>query len=166
MKYLFTIILMTTITTLAQTPNAKTEKKTFSRTTTVKANINSDLKTVWSILTNGSNYATWNSTIVSLEGDIKLNERIKLTSTLDSTRTFKLKVKVFEENSKLVWGDGLGERTFSITKTDEGVLFEMTETIGGFMFPLFANKIPSFDESFNNFAIDLKEEAERLYSKK
>ena len=36
----------------------------------------------------------------------------------------------------------------------------MHEKIGGFMFPLFANKIPSFDESFEAFIADLKNKAE------
>jgi hypothetical protein len=36
----------------------------------------------------------------------------------------------------------------------------MTEKIGGFMFPLFASKIPSFDQSFEKFTADLKAKAE------
>jgi hypothetical protein len=36
----------------------------------------------------------------------------------------------------------------------------MTEKIGGLMFPMYAKYIPSFDESFEQFAADLKKEAE------
>jgi hypothetical protein len=38
----------------------------------------------------------------------------------------------------------------------------MTERIGGPLFPLFAGMIPSFDESFETFAADLKREAETI----
>ena len=54
----------------------------------------------------------------------------------------------------------MGQRTYTLEQKEETVLFTMTEKIGGFMFPLFANKIPSFDESFEQFAKDLKRKAE------
>ena len=38
----------------------------------------------------------------------------------------------------------------------------MTEKIGGFMFPLYGKYIPPFDESFEQFASDLKREAETI----
>jgi hypothetical protein len=41
-------------------------------------------------------------------------------------------------------------------------IFTMTEKIGGVMFPLFANKIPPFDQSFEQFTADLKKEAEAI----
>ena len=43
------------------------------------------------------------------------------------------------------------------------VTFNMTERIGGLMFPMYAKYIPSFDESFNAFAADLKKEAELIH---
>ena len=36
----------------------------------------------------------------------------------------------------------------------------LTETIGGPLFPLFASQIPSFDTSFEQFTLDLKQAAE------
>ena len=155
---------MTTISlmTVAQDISASTEKKTFSRTTTVSTVINADITEIWSLLTTANNYPNWNSTVVSIEGNIAEGEKIKLVSTLDTSRTFKLKVKEATPYTKLTWGDGLGNRTYDLFQTEEGVLFVMTEKIGGFMFPLFAKKIPSFDDSFEQFAGDLKAEAERV----
>lgn len=72
---------------------ANTQKETFNRTTSVSTNIQAEAATIWRLLTDASNYASWNSTVVSIEGDIKLGARIKLVSTLDPSRTFKLKVK-------------------------------------------------------------------------
>ena len=153
-------IIMTALTSNAQTGKAKTTKRTFSRTTSIQTNINASPETVWAILTNADKYPEWNRTIFSIDGQIKKGEKIRLKSTLDPKRTFKLKVKEYVKNEKLVWGDAMGKRTYTITKNEEGVLFSMSEKIGGPMFPLFAGKIPSFDESFDNFAADLKKAAE------
>ena len=145
---------------MAQNGQATTEKKTFSRTTSVSTSIQADAATVWGLLTDASNMANWNSTIVSVEGNIAVGEKIQLVSTLDPKRTFKLKVKEIVPNQKLVWGDAMGKRTYTLSPTANGVLFSMSEKIGGPIFPLFANKIPSFDESFEQFAADLKKAAE------
>jgi hypothetical protein len=42
----------------------------------------------------------------------------------------------------------------------------MTEKIGGPIFPLFARMIPSFDQSFEQYAKDLKKEAEAIAKSK
>lgn len=114
------------------------------------------------MLTDGPNYPKWNSTVTSIAGNIEPGSTIKLKSTLEVKRTFKLKIKAFERNSKLVWGDPMGNRTYTLSeKPNGGATFTMVEKIGGPIFPLFASKIPSFDESFNAFARDLKRESER-----
>jgi len=69
-------------------------------------------------------------------------------------------VKEFEPNKKLVWGDGQGNRVYTITKNGSGmVIFSMSEKIGGLMFPMYAKMIPPFDQSFEQFAADLKKES-------
>lgn len=151
---------------MKQNSGATTIKKTFSRTTTVKTLIQSDTSTVWSLLTDSQNFPKWNSTIISLQGDIRKGEKIQLKSTLDASRTFKLKVKELIPNETMTWGDAMGTRVYNLSDTDNGVLFEMTEKIGGFMFPLFASKIPSFEASFEKFSQDLKKEAESIYNSK
>ena len=84
-------------------------------------------------------------------------------STLDAKRKFKLRVKEFTPNTRLVCGDRQGQRTYEIKEIGDGrVTFRMHERIGGFMFPLYAKAIPSFDASFDTFAADLKKEAERV----
>lgn len=139
---------------------AHTEKKIFSRTTSISQMIQADASVIWSILTKASDYPRWNSTIVSLEGEIVDGGKIQLVSTLDPKRTFKLKVKELIAEKRLVWGDAMGQRQFILENTNEGVLFTMSEKIGGPLFPLFARLIPSFDESFEQFANDLKRESE------
>ena len=91
-----------------------------------------------------------------------------MKSILDAKRTFKLKVKEFVPEKRLVWGDAMGTRVYTLTRGDgNSTHVSMTEKIGGLLFPLFAGAIPSFDESFERFAADLKREAETIqHSKK
>lgn len=162
MHYFLTILLiMTTTAAMGQNGKATTTKKTFSRETTVSIDIQADPTIVWALLTNAADYPRWNSTITSIEGTIELGQKIRLKSTLDEKRTFRLKVKEWEAEKRLVWGDGKGKREYLLIPQAGGVIrFTMTEKIGGFMFPLYAKYIPPFDESFEQFAADLKREAE------
>lgn len=156
-------------TTSPGTSNGKatTIKKTFSRETSIGIEINSNPSIIWALLTNASDYPRWNSTVISIEGDIIAGGKINLKSTLDPKRTFKLKVKEFQPENNLAWGDAMGNRVYTITKTSTGsALFSMTEKIGGPLFPLFARMIPSFDKSFEQFAADLKKEAEKIANSK
>lgn len=169
MKYLITILTITmiTTTTLAQDGKATTVKTTFHRETTVSIEILADPSIVWALLTTSSDYPRWNSTVTSIEGNIAPGEKIKLKSTLDAKRTFTLKVKEFEVEKKLVWGDGQGNRVYTINQNTNGTItFSMTEKIGGLMFPLYAKMIPPFDQSFEQFAKDLKKESESIMSVK
>lgn len=165
---LFTVLtIMKTTATFAQTGKASTVRTKFHRETAVSIEVNAEPAILWALLTKASDYPRWNSTIISLEGNIALGEKIKLKSKLDAGRTFKLKVIEFDPEKKLVWGDGQGKRIYSITKNGNGtVTFSMTEKIGGLMFPLYAKMIPSFDQSFDQFAHDLKQESEKITSLK
>lgn len=156
---------MASLASTAQNGKATTVKKTFSRTTSVSIDINADAEVVWKLLTNAKDFPRWNSTVVSIEGEIAEGEKIRLKSTLDTSRTFKLKVKEMVPTEKMIWGDALGKRTYTLQKSGNGVNFEMKEKIGGFMFPLFASKIPPFDAAFEQFAADLKKEAEKMAGK-
>ncbi len=145
---------------------ATTTKKTFSRETSVSATIMADPAIVWALLTHAADYPRWNSTVTSIQGEIKAGAIIELKSTLDEKRTFKLKIKEFLPEKRLVWGDAMGNRVYTLEKSGSNTHFTMTERIGGPLFPLFAGMIPSFDESFEKFAADLKKEAETIQQSK
>ncbi|MFZ2593443.1 MAG: SRPBCC domain-containing protein [Minisyncoccia bacterium] len=140
---------------------AHTIKNLFSRETTVSVVINATPEKIWGILTNVQGYKNWNSTLVSIEGEIQAGGQVRLISKLDPKRTFKLSMKTFEPPTKLAWGDMMGARVYLLTQEGDGTLFTMTEKIGGPLFPLFAKMIPSFDESFDAYARDLKVESEK-----
>jgi hypothetical protein len=168
-KLIFPLTTLTimSVSTMAQTGKATTVKTTFHRETSVSIEIKADEAIVWALLTKAVDYPRWNSTVVSIDGSIALGEKIKLKSTLDTNRTFKLKIKEFEVNSKLVWGDGQGNRIYTITNNGNGkVIFTMDEKIGGALFPMYAKMIPPFDQSFEQFASDLKKESEKIMNTK
>lgn len=170
---LTTILIMTTSAfTHAQDGVASTNKKVFSRATTVSINISADRAIIWSLLTNASDFSRWNSTIISMEGEIKKGKKIKLKSTVDSTRTFKIKVKSMNAEEKMVWASGAapffrGVRTYTLSENPDGtVTFIMHEKIRGLMFPMAAKSLPPFNESFEQYAKDLKAEAEGIQQAK
>jgi uncharacterized protein YndB with AHSA1/START domain len=155
------------MTTIASTGSAVTTKKTFSRETAVSIDIQADKSIIWALLTNANDFPRWNSTVISIDGNIALGEKIKLKSTLDPKREFKLKVKEFEADQRLVWGDAMGKRVYTLKSIGDNLTnFTMVEKIGGPLFPLFAKMIPPFDQSFESYAADLKNEAETISSTK
>jgi len=154
-------------TPASQAGKAFTSRTMFSRETTVSVNIEADPSIVWALLTHASDFPRWNSTVVSLKGEIKEGGTIELKSTLDEKRFFKLKVKEFTPEKRFVWGDNMGSRIYTLERrAGGGTLFTMSEKIGGPLFPLFAKMIPSFDTSFEQFAADLKKEAETIQGSK
>ncbi len=141
--------------------SARTTRRIFSRETEVEIDIHAPQDRIWSLLTDAREIPRWTSTVVSIAGDIAPGGTLELRSSLDPKRTFKLSVRTFEPPTRLVWGDAMGRRTYTLQEKGAGVVrFSMHEKIGGPLFPLFARMIPSFDESFDRFAADLKKRAE------
>jgi uncharacterized protein YndB with AHSA1/START domain len=142
---------------------AVTLKKTFSRETTVSIDIQADKSILWALLTNAADFPRWNSTVISIDGEIKQGGKIQLKSTLDPKRVFKLAIKEFEPDHRLAWGDAMGKRVYTLKTIGQNLTqFTMTEKIGGPIFPLFAKMIPPFDQAFEQYAKDLKKEAESI----
>ncbi len=131
----------------------------------VTRTINAPAEKLWALLTDATGYTSWNPTIVSLEGNIAVGERISLVSTVNPKRAFKLNV-VEVSPQKMVWSDGMplglfkGERTFTVTPTDGGSEFSMREVYTGLLAPLITKTIPDMTDSFTEFADGLKKAAE------
>ena len=136
-------------------------------TYSVKKTIAAPADQVWALLTDAAGYPEWNSTIVSLEGQIALGNRIKLVSTVNPKRAFKLTVSEMDEPRRMVWSDGMplglfrGVRTFTLTPADDGATtFEMVEEFSGLLEPLISKSIPDMSDSFEEFGESLKRAAE------
>lgn len=146
---------------------ATTSRKTFRMECSISADIRATPETIWQILTNAKDYTRWNTTIISFEGSIRQGAQIKLKSTLDPKRTFKLKVSKQDAPHTMVWEDGMapmfkGVRTYRLTKLNKSTTrFTMTEVFSGIMLPLIAGSLPDFKPNFEQFATDLKKTAEQ-----
>ncbi len=94
---------------------------------TTSIRINSDLETVWQVLTDFKKYPEWNPFIKSIEGEVAVGQKIEAKL---AGMTFKPEVLVYEVNKELkwlghLWVKGLfdGEHRFLLTENQNGVLF-------------------------------------------
>ncbi len=119
---------------------------------------------VWAILTNSAGYPAWNSTVVKIDGDIVAHGNIKLVAKVAADKAFPLAVSEFDPPKHMVWEDGgkvfIGVRTFTLTPSEGGTLFAMSETFSGRMLGMIEPSLPDFTADFNGFAADLKTKAE------
>ena len=131
------------------------------RETRVGIHIDAPPTAVWAVLTDGSAYPSWNTTVTSLKGTIAAGETIELKVKLDPKRTFKLEVSTFDAPTRMVWQDGngmfKGVRTFTLTALPDGTTdITMAEVMTGSMMGMIANKLPDFRPDFDSFMRDLK----------
>ncbi len=139
---------------------------TFEMQTSVATNIKAPATRIMGLLTDAKNFTTWNSTVISVDGDIKKGETIRLVSKLDPKRTFKLTVAE-QTPTTLIWKDGFapmfsGVRTFDLqTRPDGSTDFTMTEVFKGIMLPMIKGSLPDFKANFEQYAADLKNASEK-----
>lgn len=130
------------------------------------ATINASPATVWALLTNAADYPEWNPTVVRVEGDIALGQKIKVVATVSPERAFPVKVAELVPNQRMVWQGGMplglfkGVRTFTLTPSGEGTQFSMREVFSGPMLGLIKRSMPNLQPSFDEFARSLKLRAE------
>lgn len=146
---------------------AASTRSVFSMEVAVSTHIQAEPGYLWALLTNANDFPRWNSTILRIDGTIAMGEKIRLIASIAPQRTFKLKIVEFIPNQKMVWQDGAapmfkGIRRFTLTpQADKSTDFTMVETFFGLMMPLVAASLPDFRPVFEQYAADLKREAER-----
>lgn len=126
------------MTTVLSTGRVITTKKTFSLETAVSIDIKADRRIIWALLTNANDFPRWNSTVISIDGLIAPGEKIKLKSTLDPNREFKLKVKEFDSENRLAWGDAMGTQVYTLKSIGNALTnFTMVEKNWRSAIPIF-----------------------------
>lgn len=139
----------------------KTES-TFRLSYTVRSQIRAAPKEVWRRLTDAKAFASWNSTVTSIDGEIALGQQLTIRVPIAPDRAFKPKVVEFEPTLRMVWRDGFapmfrGTRTFTLTSRDAATTqFEMVELFEGLMLPMIKSSLPDFGPVFDRYASDLK----------
>ena len=136
--------------------------KSFEATTTISASPEG----IWALLTDAPGYASWNTTVDRVEGRIAPDETIKAYVKINPGRAFPVKVTGFAPPDRMVWTGGLplglfkGERTFTLTPSEDGVRFVMREVYTGLLAPLMGRSLPDLQPAFDEFAAALKRRAE------
>jgi len=121
---------------------------------------------VWDVLTDLPAWPTWNTTVVSTEGEVRLGAKVAVTVTANPGRTFPVTVTEIDAPHHMVWRGGLplglfaGTRTYSLTADGDGTTFAMEESYSGVMAGLVTRSIPDLTASFDEFAACLKARAE------
>ncbi len=147
-------------------PTAQKTQTTFRQDCSVRCDIHAPPDRIWSILTNGPAFPSWNSTVISLEGTVALGEKLALKAKVAPERTFNLKVTKLTPEQEMEWSDGFapmfkGVRTYTLQPKPGGVTeFVMTEVFSGAMLPMIRGSLPDFGPPFEAFARDLKRAAE------
>lgn len=142
-------------------------KSTFRMEYAVGLNVQAPAKRLWALLTTANDFPRWNSTVKSIEGNIALGEKIKLQAVIAPDRIFNLAISEFVAEQRMVWRDGMapmftGVRTFTLTpRADGSTDFAMAEVYSGLMLPMIAGSLPDFRPTFEQYASDLKREAEK-----
>ena len=145
---------------------AKKTESTFRMECAVGVNVRAAPKTIWTMLTNAADFPRWNSTVKSIEGDIALGNKLALRAAIAPGRVFKPKVTELVPEKRMVWSDGAapmfkGVRVFTLASRPDGSTdFSMVETFSGIMLPLIKGSLPDFGPPFEQYAADLKREAE------
>ena len=121
---------------------------------------------VWALLTDASGFPAWNPTVLEMDGTIAVGEKIRLRSTANPDRAFKLSVEVMDEPSRMVWASGMpfgmfrGERTYTLAEADGITVFTMAEEFSGWMAGPITKQVPDLTDNFAEFADALKAAAE------
>jgi hypothetical protein len=135
----------------------------------VEVNIRATADRIWQLLTDANNFPRWNSTVTSLEGEIREGGRLRLRVP-GTDRTFTPTVSGVVPNQRMLWTGGVaplfkGVRTFELKPRGDGTTdFSMQERFSGLMLPLIKGSLPDFGPVFEQYALDLKREVERVTS--
>ena len=146
-------------------PEVSQSHRAFSMTCGVEVNIRASAARVWSLLTDAPGFPRWNSTVTRIEGQIGEGERLRL-HVPGTDRTFTPTVSDVVENERMTWTGGFapifkGVRTFVLRSRDDGSTdFAMEERFSGILLPIVKGSMPDFGPVFEQYANDLKREAE------
>jgi hypothetical protein len=122
---------------------------------------------IWTILTDGATWPTWDSGVDRVEGRIGAGETIKIYVKINPGRAFPIKVTEFVPGERMVMSGGMplglfkGARTFTLSPQGNGnTKFHLREEYSGPLMPMVWRSIPNLGPSFTQFANGLKQRAE------
>ncbi|GAA3778043.1 hypothetical protein GCM10022225_77360 [Plantactinospora mayteni] len=135
----------------------------FEASTLIKA----DPLTIWSVLTDGAAWPTWDSAVARFEGTIAARRKVTVYPDVNPNRGFTVTVVDFRPGEEMTWRGGMplglftGTRTYQLTPQPDGMVrFDMREEYTGPLAGMIFKSIPDLNPSFRTFADGLKRRAE------
>jgi hypothetical protein len=147
-------------------PKISQTRSAWSMACRVELNISAKAERVWRLLTDAKDFPRWNSTVRSIDGQIRDGEQLRMRVP-GTDRVFTPRVSGVVANERMTWTGGFwplfkGVRTFELTsRADGSTQFAMQERFSGWMLPLVKRSLPDFAPIFEQYANDLKRESER-----
>ena len=135
----------------------------------VQVNVRAPAERIWTVLTDAEGFPRWNSTVTSIEGEIREGAKLKVRVP-GTERVFSPRISDVVPNERMTWTGGVspifkGVRTFELRTRDAGSTeFTMAERFTGLMIPFVKRSLPDFGPVFARYADDLRREAERPVS--
>jgi hypothetical protein len=133
----------------------------------VTREIQAEPDAVWAILTDTSQWPSWDPFCDKVEGQVALGNKIKAFTKLAPGRGFAVKVTELVAPQKMTWSGGMpfglfkGVRTYTLEPLAGGATqFSMREEFSGPMLRLIGGSLPDMTEAFEAFAKGLQERAE------
>lgn len=132
--------------------------------------INAAPEQVWKVLTDFSSYPKWNPFVKSLEGEVAVNNKIKIQLP---GMQFQPKVLAYEPAKEFRWLGSLlfkgifdGEHQFKLQKNEDGsTTLEHAENFSGILVPLLCKKLDAETKAgFEEMNRALKNRVESLYN--
>lgn len=124
-------------------------------------------ESVWAVLTDGASWASWDSGVEAVEGNIALGEKITIRSHAAPGRAFPVKVVVFDAPARLQFAGGMplslfrGVRTYALSPNPSGgTMFQLREEYTGPLLGMMWRSMPDLAPSFNQFAQGLRQRVE------
>jgi uncharacterized protein YndB with AHSA1/START domain len=121
---------------------------------------------VWSVLSDGAAWPTWDSGVEGVDGRLAPGEKVTIRSSAAPGRAFPVRVTSMDPPHRLEFTGGMplglfrGVRTYTLTPHDEGTLFRMREEYSGPLLGPIWRSMPDLQPSFDRFATGLKARVE------
>jgi len=147
-------------------PTITQTRRAFSLACCAEVNVHAPAARIWAILTDANSFPRWNSTVTSIEGEIREGAKLRI-HVPDTDRTFTPTVSNVVPSARMTWSGGFspvfkGVRTFELRPRDDGSTdFALTERFSGLLIPLVRRTLPDFGVVFARFVSDLRREAEQ-----
>ena len=140
-----------------KSPHVAQSRRAFSLMCRVEVSIRSSPDRIWALLTNAQDFPRWNSTVTSIDGEIRGGHRIRI-HVPGTDRTFTPLISNLVPAAHMTWTGGFaplfkGVRTFELTpRRDGSTTFVMEERFSGLMMPIAGRAMPDFGPVFERYA--------------